>query len=41
VGLIARILDLSARLKAEDILTPNKGVLAEMTRQQVAGQRSE
>jgi hypothetical protein len=38
-GLIARILDLSARLKAEDILKSNKGVLAEMTRQQVAGQK--
>jgi Glycosyl hydrolase family 63 C-terminal domain len=36
-GLIARILDLSARMKAEDILKSNKGVLAEMTRQQVAG----
>jgi len=40
-GLIARILDLSARLKAEEILKSNKSVLAEMTRQQVAGQRGE
>ena len=40
-GLIARILDLSARLNSEDILKSNKGVLAEMTRQQVAGQRGE
>jgi Glycosyl hydrolase family 63 C-terminal domain len=38
-GLIARILDLSARLKSEDVLKANKGVLAEMTRQQVAGQK--
>ncbi len=38
-GLIARIMDLSARLKAEEILKLNKGVLAEMTREQVAGQR--
>jgi hypothetical protein len=39
-GLIARIMDLSARLKAEEILKLNKGVLAEMTREQVAGQRA-
>ena len=40
-GLIARIMDLSARLKAEEILKSNKGVLAEMTREQVAGQRGQ
>jgi hypothetical protein len=40
-GLIARILDLSARLKPEELLKSNIGVLAEMTRQQVGGQRSD
>ena len=36
-GLIARTLDLFARLKPEDMLRAPKGVMAEMTRQQVAG----
>ena len=40
-GLIARTLDLFARLKPEDVLRASKGVLAEMTRQQVVGQRGE
>ena len=37
-GLIARSLDLFARLKSEDLLRAPKGVMAEITRQQVAGQ---
>jgi hypothetical protein len=40
-GLIARILDLSARLKPKAILRASKGVLAEITRDQVAGQRGQ
>jgi hypothetical protein len=40
-GLIARTLDLFARLKPEDVLRASKGVMAEMTRDQVAGQRSQ
>jgi hypothetical protein len=36
-GLVARILDLSARLKPEDALRTYSVVMAEMTRQQVAG----
>ena len=36
-GLIARTLDLFARLTPEDMLRAPKGVMAEMTRQQVAG----
>ena len=40
-GLIARTLDLFARLKPEEILKTNKSVLAEMTRAQVAGQRGQ
>jgi hypothetical protein len=38
-GLIARALDLFARLKAEDILSATKGSIAsKLTREQVAGQ---
>jgi Glycosyl hydrolase family 63 C-terminal domain len=37
-GLIARALDLFARLKPEDALRPPSRVMAEVTRQQVAGQ---
>jgi hypothetical protein len=38
-GLIARGLDLFARLEAEDMLSASKGVIAsKLTRQQVAGQ---
>ena len=36
-GLIARALDLFARLKPEDLLRIPKAVMAEMTRQQVTG----
>jgi hypothetical protein len=36
-GLVARELDLFARLNAEDLLRTSKEVLAEMTREQVAG----
>jgi hypothetical protein len=36
-GLIARVLDLGARLNAEDMLKSSKEVIAELTRQQVAG----
>ena len=36
-GLIARALDLFARIKQEDVLRAPKGAIAEMTRQQVAG----
>ena len=36
-GLVARELDLFARLTAKDLLSTSKEVLAEMTRQQVAG----
>src|SRR5581483_11053999 len=37
-GLIARILDLSARVKPEELLKRSKFVVAEMTRAQVAGE---
>jgi hypothetical protein len=37
-GLIARLLDISARLKPEDLLERASGVMAQMTREQVAGQ---
>ena len=37
-GLIARILDLFARVKSEDLLQHGKKVVAEMTREQVVGQ---
>ena len=37
-GLIARTLDLFARLAPEDLLRASKGVIAEMTRKQVAGE---
>jgi hypothetical protein len=36
-GLIARTIDLFARLKPEDVLRASKGVLAEITREQVRG----
>jgi len=36
-GLVARTLDLFARLNPDDLLRAAKGVMAEMTRQQVAG----
>jgi hypothetical protein len=36
-GLVARELDLFARLNGEDLLRTSKEVLAEMTREQVAG----
>ena len=37
-GLIARSLDLFARVKSEDLLRDAKKVIAEMTRAQVAGE---
>ena len=37
-GLVARNLDAFARLKEDDVLRAPKGAIAEMTRQQVAGQ---
>jgi hypothetical protein len=37
-GLVARTMDLFARIKEEDLLRAPKGAMAEMTRQQVAGQ---
>ena len=40
-GLIARSLDLFARLKPEDALRAPRTMLSEITRQQVAGQRQE
>ncbi len=40
-GLIARTLDLFARMKPEDVLRASKGVMAEITREQVRGGRSE
>ena len=40
-GLIARSLDLFARLKPEDALRPPETVMSEMTRRQVAGQSQE
>jgi hypothetical protein len=40
-GLVARTLDLFARLAPEDLLRASKGVMAEMTRAQVAGEKSE
>ena len=36
-GLIARTLDLFARLNPDDLLRASKGVMAEITREQVAG----
>ncbi len=40
-GLIARTVDLFARLNPEDVLRASKGVLAEMTRDQVRGRGTE
>ncbi|MGC1295902.1 MAG: hypothetical protein WA869_12785, partial [Alloacidobacterium sp.] len=38
-GLVARALDLFARLKADDLLRVSSGAVADVTRQQVTGER--
>ena len=40
-GLIARTIDLFARLKPEDVLRASKDVMAELTRDQVRGKRTD